>query len=89
LWAGKELALATTHSFTFILAGVKDLTDEQVEDLFEAGCDDCTPSVRSSVVCLEFDREAESREEAIRSAAQDVQSLGFVIERIEAENQAT
>jgi hypothetical protein len=77
------------YSFSLILAGVTDLTEEQAEELFEAGCDDCTPSVRASVVCLDFDRERTKPEEAIESAIRAVTAAGFTVERIEPDDLVT
>ena len=77
------------YSFSLILAGMTDLSEEQAERLFEAGCDDCTPSVRASVVCLDFDREGTKPEEAIDSAIRAVTTAGFTVERIEPDDLVT
>ena len=63
---------SSTHHFTLALR-VDALTDELEAKLFEAGCDDAALYQTGTAVFLEFDREAPSREEAIRSALLDVQ----------------
>ena len=64
------------HSFVLVLKDLDDLTEEQAEQIFEA-CDDCTPSVQGGTVRLDFDREAESGEEAIASAIEQLKRIGF------------
>ena len=65
------------HSFTLVLEDLDDLTDEQAERIFEAGCDDCTPGVQGDTVLLDFDREAGSRQEAIASAVEQLKRIGM------------
>ncbi|CDT98111.1 putative DNA-binding protein [Vibrio coralliirubri] len=45
------------------------------DELYEAGCDDATPAVYGDTLYLEFDREAESFEQAIVSAIKNVELL--------------
>lgn len=73
------------YSFTLILAGALQLTDEIADALFEAGCDDATPGTCEGVFSIDFHREANSLEEAIRSAIADVQTAGCDVERVEIE----
>ncbi len=68
-----------------ILAAGTEMTEELVDRLFEAGCDDGTPGVRSGVPVIGFSREAESLESAIRSAVANVQQAGCVVERVQIE----
>lgn len=49
------------YNFSLILSSVTELTDDQAEKLFEAGCDDATPSVIYGRVWLEFSRMATSK----------------------------
>lgn len=72
-----------TYSFTLVLAGVDVLTPEMGDDLFEAGCDDATPSSSNGVVSVDFDREAESLGKAIGSAVEDVERAGYKLARVE------
>ena len=63
------------HQFTLIVAG-PDLQDEPfIDALFEAGCDDATVARIDGVQYIDFDREAESLDEAIISAVRDVEQV--------------
>lgn len=63
--------------FALTLSGITELSDEQVNALFEAGCDDATPSVTYGRVWLEFSRVAPSYKEAVLSAVRDVRGAGI------------
>jgi hypothetical protein len=64
----------TEWDFRLILAGV-ELTDEQLDCFFEAGCDDATFSVeRDGSVQASFTREAATPEAAVLSAIRDAES---------------
>ncbi len=60
------------HSFTLFLAGADVLGDEQLDALYEAGCDDALFGVRDGVQYAAFDRQAVSFSEALASAIRDV-----------------
>jgi hypothetical protein len=64
----------TVHTFWLVLD--RDPTDSELEDLFEAGCDDAGFSTDPTTSVANFDREAESFEEAVQSATQQVESVG-------------
>jgi hypothetical protein len=72
-----------TYGFDVVLKNVSEVTDEQAEVLFEAGCDDGTPASGNSLAWIHFDREASSLEEAIRSAVAQIQSAGFMVSKVE------
>ena len=72
-----------TYDFDVILKDVAEVTDEQADLLFAAGCDDGTPVCCDSVVWIHFDREASSLEEAIHSAVGQVQAAGFLVSKVE------
>jgi hypothetical protein len=72
-----------TYEFDVVLKGVSDVTDEQADGLFAAGCDDGTPASRNGVAWVHFDRQAASLEEAIRSAVSQVQTAGLVVSKVE------
>ena len=61
------------YDFTLVLSKGTELTDQLVEDLYEAGCDDGSPGSRGGTVMVTLHREAESLEQAIRSGIADVQ----------------
>jgi hypothetical protein len=73
----------TKYEFTLILKGAPELTEEMADQLYEAGCDDGTPGTCDGVFSIDFHREAESLESAIRSAIAHVKSAGHEVERVE------
>ena len=72
-----------TYEFDVILKDVSEVTDDQADELFAAGCDDGTPAVCDGVAWIHFDREAASLELAIRSAVAMVQAAGFTVSKVE------
>jgi hypothetical protein len=75
----------TTHSFTLYFAGPDILTDENFDALFEAGCDDALFGERDGAQYGDFDREAKSFSDALRTALRDVQKAvpGLRVVRVE------
>ena len=73
------------YDFTLVLSKPAELTDQLVEDLYEAGCDDGSPSSRAGIVMVTLHREAESLEQAIRSGIADAQKAGCRVARVEIE----
>ena len=71
------------HTFTLLLVNEHELTTELEDALFEAGCDDGMLFSKNQVVYIEFDRVADSLEEAIVSAINNVESAGFQVARVE------
>ena len=78
----------TKYEFTLILKGPLELTEEIADELFEAGCDDGTPGTCNGVFSIDFHREGNSLEEAIRSAIANVKLAGYEVERVEIEAEA-
>lgn len=76
------MAKHRNYGFTLVL-NARTLSPDECDALYEAGCDDGTIVTRNRVTYIAFDRKAESLEQAIRSAAADVQSAGFEIKRVE------
>jgi hypothetical protein len=72
-----------SYDFTLVLAGVSDVTEDQGDILFEAGCDDGTIVSRDGAVFVRFTRESTSLEQAINSVAADVQRAGFQVDHVE------
>ena len=64
-----------TYNFVLETSGRDVLDDEVVDALYEAGCDDACIGRFLGVDHLDFDREAGSFCEAVRSAIEDVQSV--------------
>ena len=68
----------STHQFTLIVDGA-DLQDESVvNSLFESGCDDALVGSTDGIQFIDFDREATSWDEAVRSAVADVERVDGV-----------
>ena len=73
----------TTYNFILETSGRDVLDDEVVDALYEAGCDDAGIGRFLGVDHLDFDREAGSFCEAVRSAIEDVQSVpGVTVTRV-------
>jgi hypothetical protein len=70
------------YRFTLVL-DASELTEDLADALFQAGCDDGSPGQCNGVVTVEFDREAASLEEAIRSAIAAVNAAGSTVSRVE------
>jgi hypothetical protein len=78
-----------TYQFDVILKDVSEVTDDQADALFAAGCDDATPACCDAAAWVHFDREAPSLEEAIRSAVAQVQAAGFTVAKVELDADST
>ena len=72
-----------TYEFDVILKGVQEITDDQADALFAAGCDDGTPTCCNGIAWIHFDRDAASLEDAIRSAISQVHATGFSVSKVE------
>ena len=75
----------TKYEFTLILKENLELTEEIADELFEAGCNDGTPGTCNGIFSINFHRESNSLEEAIRSAISNVKSAGYEVERSDVE----
>jgi hypothetical protein len=73
----KQTEAVPTWAFTLVLSGVRAVTDEIENALFEAGCDDALLCTRDGAIYLDFDREAPSFREAVLSAIADVEEAGI------------
>ncbi|HVA41928.1 MAG TPA: hypothetical protein VNF50_00430 [Acidimicrobiales bacterium] len=61
------------HRFTLTIGGA--LTDERLDALYEAGCDDATFSTKGALTFGDFDREAPHLIDAVLSAVAAVESV--------------
>jgi len=68
-----------SYHFVIWLEGSSELTEELENRVYEAGCDDALLGLFDSRLCLEFDREADTPFDAVKSAIQDVKSAGLKI----------
>jgi hypothetical protein len=66
--------MTETYEFTLLVTGADMQTDEALNSLAEAGCEDATVGSSGGVQHLDFDREASSYLEAVRSAIGDVET---------------
>lgn len=74
-----------THKFSLIYSGVEDLSQEVLDPLFEAGCDDATIGTQRGAFFLDFARQAPSFRIALASAIADVERSGLGLELIRVE----
>lgn len=72
-----------TFDFQIVLGDTTSMTEEIADALFEAGCDDGTPFSCQGVAAVGFSRQAETLEEAVRSAIADINKAGFSVARVE------
>lgn len=72
------------YEFSLILT-VPEVTDEDADKLFEAGCDDASILTRDGVTRLQFDRHAANLDEALASTIQNVERAGLAVARVEIE----
>ncbi len=63
-----------TYCFRLVLRGVNENTPDLEDILYDYHCDDALINFRNGTVYLDFDREAETLEDAIISAIKDVES---------------
>lgn len=67
--------------FSLILS-VSDVSDEDADKLYEAGCEDGSILTREGVTRIQFDREAANLDEALASAIQNVELAGLAVVRV-------
>ena len=73
------------YEFTLIVKGSHELTDEIADRLFEAGCEDGSPGTCEGEFSINFHRTANTLEDAINSAIENVKSAGLEVDRVEIE----
>lgn len=64
----------TVHQFTLIVEGPDLQTEDHVDALLEAGCDDATVGRVGTTQYLDFDREAETLADAVLEATEAVET---------------
>jgi hypothetical protein len=70
----------TPYGFRVVLDRVP--TDDELDALFAAGCDDAAFSMEQGLSIAEFDREAPTLADAIVSAVRDIESASLVVMRV-------
>ena len=71
------------ETFDFKLVLVQGEIDESEADAIYARCKDATLITAGGISYIDFDREANSLEDAVRSAIADVNAAGFRVARLE------
>lgn len=82
------------HTFTLVLnvpSSIEPFTDENLDALYEAGCDDATFGQREHIYYADFDRKVPTFAEAVISAIEQIERAvpGIIVERIEEEDLVT
>lgn len=78
-----------TYTFTLVIDGDAG-TDERINALFEAGCDDATFSHGSTISYGDFDRDADNLLDAVLSAVEAVESVeGLSVRRVDEDDLVT
>jgi hypothetical protein len=72
-----------SYDFKLVLVGGPDISDAQEDALFQSGCDDGTIVTRNGRVFVRFSRNSSSLEQAINTAAADVERAGFQVDHVE------
>ncbi|NIL97710.1 MAG: hypothetical protein GTO53_08510 [Planctomycetales bacterium] len=72
------------YEFSLILTAA-DVSDEEANKLYEAGCDDGSILSRGDVTMIQFDRDAPTLDAALDTAIRDVEGAGFQVARVEIE----
>lgn len=72
-----------TYEFSVIASGLDHNADDFEDRFYEAGCDDALVAFQKGHIIVDFAREANSIEEAIASAVENVRSTGASVDRVE------
>jgi hypothetical protein len=75
-------SLIERHSFAVYVSGI-DLAGQYEDALYENGCDDATMVVRDGALHLDFERSAESFNDAVNSARRDIERAGGRVIKVE------
>jgi hypothetical protein len=72
------------YEFSLVLSAT-EVTDDDADKLYEAGCDDGSILTREGVTRIQFDREASNLDGALASAIENVERAGLAVARVEIE----
>lgn len=72
------------YEFSLVLSD-PEVTDEDADKLYEAGCDDASILTRDGITRIQFDRYAANLDEALASAILCVERAGLAVARVEIE----
>jgi hypothetical protein len=71
-----------TYEFSFIASGLDPCADDFESRFYDAGCNDALIAFQKGRIIIDFAREAESMQQAIASALDDVRRAGARVEHI-------
>ncbi|WP_419915880.1 hypothetical protein [Candidatus Poriferisodalis sp.] len=72
-----------THTFTLIVDGPDLQAGELADDVFEAGCDDALLGRADGLQFADFDREADTLQDAVLTAVAELESIeGVTVVRL-------
>jgi predicted DNA-binding transcriptional regulator AlpA len=72
-----------TYEFSIIASGLDRQADDFESRFYSGGCDDATVSFQKGHIIADFAREAQSIDDAISSAVEDVIAVGATVDRVE------
>jgi len=72
-----------TYEFSVIASGLDPSADDFETRFYNAGCDDALVSFQKGHIIVDFAREADSIDEAISSAIENVRAAGANVDRVE------
>lgn len=77
------------HEFTLVLG--RHPSDEEIDELFDAGCDDATPETTAAdgLALLRFDRDADTLAGALLSALRQVETVGLPVAAVQSDDLVT
>ena len=70
------------YDFTVVAGGNPELTEELADKLYAVGADDSSPGSCDGVLSVDFHRDADTLEQAVRSAIAHMQAAGLTAARV-------
>lgn len=75
-------SLDSLHHFIIRLDNQTEMTDQLLDDIFEAGCDDSMVCSVGNNIYVEFDREGRIYQEALASALDDLCKIPYLFNQM-------
>jgi len=72
-----------TFEFSIIASGLDPEAEDFGDRFYDAGCDDALVAYQKGHIIIDFAREADTVDEAVASAIENVRAAGAVVDRIE------
>ena len=76
-----------TYGFTFTIKDHSVCSNEMAEAIYANGGDDASVGSSGGAVHVAFDREADSLDEAIKSAVRDLAKAGYQVSHVEIDDE--